>query len=645
MKKVRLTIILILLACIVPMFCGVETEAAKSRKVSISAEEKTMYVGNVFTLSLKNADFDEAEKIKWKSTNEKIVDIKKTKKNKAVIEAKKKGTAVIRVKYGHKLYRCKVEVQKQSVSAASLIVDRGEIETVAFRGKKSKTKSKVVKWSKMSSKTTTDKNIFWAVKNPSIISLSKKGDSAVKIKVKKEGNTVIRAKYKGKVYQCKVTTKDPKLEYSSRALDVKNTKTITFKGKRNAITSKIVDWNKIFIQPNNQSTLYWAVDNPKVATISKKNSTTIKVKGERLGITYIRAKYRGKLYQCQIKVQIPSYWKDELNQSVASVVAKERANGSMAKFIFLTDAHWNSNTRKSPALISDLSKRLSIPYTIFGGDAITSHHDSQESAIAELKDFYSQFDGKVLSTTGNHDWNTEDNYNALSYLSETQLFDLMYQKQTSFAVTENNGKCAYVDDPKNKIRYISFYFDTRLDIEPYVSLWVDNHIKELPEGWTVLLFSHAYYKASRLGAAENNIPGSKEYANHLLELQNTVKADVAAWMVGHCHRDLSSFLTYQEDEGNGMPTVTEEPAETATGGAADENSSTDEVQEKNKNNPTLLVVSTNCDTYKQSTPWGGYAMKAGTDTEQSFEIVQIDTRQHKLYLTKVGAGVDRTFQY
>lgn len=644
MKKVRLTIILILLACTLSVFYGIDAKAAKSGKISINTEKKTMYVGNVFTLSLKNATPEEDEEIKWKSTNKKIVDVKKNKKNKAVIEAKKQGTAVIRVKYDHKVYRCKVKVQKLSVSAESLIMDRGEIETVAFRGKKSKTKSKVVKWSKMSSKASTDKKIFWAVKNPSIISLSKKGDSAVKIKVKKEGNTVIRAKYKGKVYQCKVTTKDPKLDYSTRTLDVKKTKDIVFKGKRNSITSKIVDWNTIIMQPNTQNTLYWAVDNPHIATISKKNSTTITVKGQRLGITYVRAKYRGKLYQCQVKVRIPSYWKDELNQSVASVVAKERANGSMAKFIFLTDSHWKSNAQKSPALIGELSKRLSIPYTVFGGDAITSHHDTQASAIAELKDFYSQFDGKVLSTTGNHDWNTEDNYNALSYLSEMQLFDLMYQKQTSFAVTENNGKCAYLDDSQNKIRYISFYFDTRLDIEPYVSWWVDNHIKELPEEWTVLLFSHAYYKASRLGAVEKTIPGAEDYANHLLELQNTVKADVAAWMVGHCHRDLSTLLTYQENKNDGTPIVTEAPAETATGSAAGGNSP-DNGEHQTKEKSTLLVVSTNCDTYKQSTPWGGYAMKAGTDTEQAFEIVQIDTRQHKLYLTRVGAGVDRTFQY
>lgn len=643
MKGLRLTFLFLVTVSLTVMF-GSKAEASKGSKVSISAKKKTMYVGNQFTMRLKHADIEEDE-IKWKCPNNKIAEIKKTKQNKAVIEAKKPGAVTIKAKYADKVYQCKLTVKKQSVSVVSLIMDRGEIETVAFRGKKAKTKSKLVKWSKINSKKTTDEKIFWAVKNPSVISLSKKSNSSVKIKVKKEGNTVIRAKYKGKAYQCKVTTKDPKLEYSTKPLDVKRTKTIAFKGKRSTTTSKIVSWNTIFGQPNTQNTLYWAVENPAIVTMTQKNSTTMKVKGQKIGITYVRVKYRGKLYQCQVKVEIPSYWTAELNQSINSVLSKERMYGSMAKFIFMTDSHWKSNAQRSPALIGHLSQRLNIPYTIFGGDAITSHHDTQESAIAELTDFYSQFDGKLLSTTGNHDWNTENNMNALSFLSESQLFDLMYQKQTSFAVTENNGKCAYIDDRKNKIRYISFYFDTRLDIEPFVSWWVDNHIQELPEGWTVMMFSHAYYRASRLGAEVNTIPGAKEYADHLLELQTMVKADIAAWMVGHCHRNLSSLLTYQGEKADGALIVSEDPAVSATGGATDGDISNPGDGSQLKKDSTLLVVSSNCDTYKQSTPWGGDSMKLGTDTEQAFEIVQIDTRKRQLYLTRVGAGNDRSFRY
>lgn len=616
-----------------------EAKAAEQSKAALSVEDKTLYTGNRFTLKLKNAD---AGDIRWKSSNKAVAEIKKQNGRKAVIAAKKKGTATIRAKYEGKVYKCHVTVKKQSVSAVSLIMDKGEIETVAFRGKKSKTRSKVVKWSKMKSKAATDDNIYWAVKNPSVISVSKKNNSSVKIKVKKEGNTVISAKYRGKAYQCKVTTKDPKLDYSTAALGVKNKKTITFKGKRKSATSQIVDWNTIFSKPDTQNVLYWAVKDSDIATISKKNSTTITVKGEKVGTTYVRLKYRGKLYQCQVKVVIPSYWNAEMNVSVDTVLAREENNPSMAKFIYMTDSHWKSNAQRSPALIHSLSQKLDIPFTVFGGDAITSHHDSQESAIAELKDFYAQFDGNVLSTTGNHDWNTESNDNVISYLTEDQLFKLMYDKQTTFAVTENNGKCAYLDDFQHKVRYISFYFDTRTNIEPYVSWWVDNHIKELPEGWTVMLFSHAYYCASKLGAVEKTIPGAKEYAEHLLELQNLAQADVAVWMVGHCHRNLSSMLTYQEKAGSDDAEVTEDAAVTVTQGALQPEQDSGQTS---KEAPTLLVVSTNCDTYKQSTPWGGDSMTLGTDTEQAFEIVQIDTNNRHLYLTRVGAGEDRSFYY
>lgn len=607
------------------VFFGMETHVSAGGTISLSTQKKNMYVGNTFQLVLKNA---KGEEVDWRSSNTDVVSIEDYDGNTALLLANKKGGATIKAKLNGKTYKCKVTVKKQSVSATSLVIDRGEIETLMFRGKKPKTTSKVVKWNKISSKAKTDKKVFWAVKNPSVVSVSKKNNSTIKIKVKKAGSTIIQAKYKGKEYRCKITTKDPRLSYTTRSIDVKKTRTLSFTGKRSGTASTIVQWNKLLGKPNTYQKLYWAVENTDIATIEKKNASTINIVGQRVGTTYIRAKYHGKIYQCKVKVTIPACWNAELTKSINTVTAREKNNNSLSKFIYLTDSHWNSNAKRSPSLINYLTKKLDIPFTVFGGDAITSHHDSQTAAIAELQDFYAQFDVNVLSTTGNHDWNSEANLDVLSYLSEDQLFDLMYDKQTTFAVTENNGKCSYIDDYQNKVRYISFYFDTRLNIEPYVSYWVDEHIAELPEGWTVMLFSHAYYRASRLGAAENMIPGAEDFADHILELQRNVKADVAAWMVGHCHRDLSTKLTYQ--------------AQDATDSSLED---TDLSTDTEKESPTLLVVSTNCDTYKQSTPWGGETMTLNTATEQAFEIAQLDTKNHKLYLTRVGAGKDRALDY
>ncbi|MDE6853412.1 MAG: hypothetical protein K2J67_13185, partial [Lachnospiraceae bacterium] len=156
MKKIRLTIIVMVLVLSVTVLTGMKAEAAKSSKISPNTEKKTIYVGNQFTLSL-SAEVSDEEEIKWKSSDNKTAVVKKTKQNKAVIEAKKQGNVTIKAKYADKVYKCKVTVKKQSVSAASLIMDRGELETVAFRGKKSTTTSKVVKWSKIDSKAATDK--------------------------------------------------------------------------------------------------------------------------------------------------------------------------------------------------------------------------------------------------------------------------------------------------------------------------------------------------------------------------------------------------------------------------------------------------------------------------------------------------------
>lgn len=631
-KQASIHIIVTALVLFLAMFLQTDVKASAKGNIAMSTAKKTMYVGRSSKLILNNA---EGKKVKWKSSNSSVLSIQSHKNNVASLKAEKKGTATVKAKLNGKTYRCKVTIKDPSLASASMTVDKGEAATLGFRGSKAKTKLKIVKWAKISSKAETENKIYWAVKNTSVLSISKKNNRTINIKVKKAGTTYIKAKYNGKEYKCKVTTKNPQLAYTSRTIGVKKTRTLSFSGKRSSTTSTIVKWDNLSAKPNTYRKIYWAVKDPEILTMTVKAAATMTLAGERVGSTYVRAKYRGKIYQCKVTVTIPACWNTELEKSIIAVQARESAGVPMAKFIYLTDSHWNSNAQRSPALINYLSEKLDIPFTVFGGDAITSHHTTQADAITELQDFYAQFDVNLFSTTGNHDWNTESNTDVLSYLSEDQLFRLMYSKQSTFAVTENNGKCAYLDDAQNKIRYISFYFDTRLNIEPYVSLWVDERIRELPEGWTVMLFSHAYYKASRLGAAENTIPGASDYANHLLELQKDVDADVAAWMVGHCHRDLSTKLTYQEDTDT-QEEDTDSP---------DSSDDTVSVQDNGKEAPTLLIVSTNCDTYKQSSQWGGEVMTLNTATEQAFEIVQLNTQSKKLYLTRVGAGQDREFDY
>lgn len=92
-----------------------------SGKVSVSAAKKTtrqsitLKVGKTKTLKLKNA----SKKVKWSTSNKKIVKITKTKgkkKNTAVIKAVKQGTATVTAKSGARKLIVKVKVQGEPSS-------------------------------------------------------------------------------------------------------------------------------------------------------------------------------------------------------------------------------------------------------------------------------------------------------------------------------------------------------------------------------------------------------------------------------------------------------------------------------------------------------------------------------------------------
>lgn len=84
---------------------------AKSKKYRLSYTSKTMEQGELYNISLKGVPKSvKAKKIKWKSSNKKIVSVQSKKKNNAVIMARKKGTARITATYKGKKYTCKIRV-------------------------------------------------------------------------------------------------------------------------------------------------------------------------------------------------------------------------------------------------------------------------------------------------------------------------------------------------------------------------------------------------------------------------------------------------------------------------------------------------------------------------------------------------------
>lgn len=382
------------------------------------------------------------------------------------------------------------------------------------------------------------------------------------------------------------------------------------------------------------------------------------VNGKKLGA------FSSKLYVCKtmsterVAEYVPAYWNEEL---LASVDSFNKRSGT-ANFAFFTDAHWDTNTKRSPYIIRYLYDELGLNLAVFGGDIVAgTYNDDITGALSEIQEFkeylgfassklrpdpVTQVDNKyhVLFTSGNHDFNTSSSKSKAA-ISEEQIYNILFEEQNrTFATVAQNGRCAYTDDTKHRVRYIEIFFDAYLDnadpTQPGLKLgqtassgddmvypskeeleWLKETVQDekLTADWTVVLFTHGYWsygrKAQYPTEKELRTPAGEKLGNYLLQLEGdaATKADIGLWMTGHTHRDLNRTISNGTDK--------------------------------------ILITCTNDDSYvdgafsRGSGYMGGVKMYKGHDTEQVIDLVQIDTKNKKVYMTRVGAGEDREFDF
>lgn len=150
---------------------GMSSEAA-----TLSTKKATLKVGQTKTLTVKSAE----SKVKWTSSNSKIVKIKKTtgkKKNKVTLQALKAGTATIKAKVDGKTLKVKVTVKKFTVNKKSVTINEGGTATITAKN--------------------VGANVKWSSSNKAVAVISDingSKDEMVTIKGLKAGTAMITAK-------------------------------------------------------------------------------------------------------------------------------------------------------------------------------------------------------------------------------------------------------------------------------------------------------------------------------------------------------------------------------------------------------------------------------------------------------------------
>lgn len=227
---------------VIPSTTATTVEAAT---IKISKSKVSLIKGKSETLKVNGT----SSKIKWTTSNKKIVKVN----NKGKVTAVSKGTATITAKVNGKNYKCKVTVETPSISYTTLTLIKGDSQTLKVTGTKQK--------------------ITWSTSNKKIATVSSKG----KIKAVKNGNVKITAKVGGKTYTCKVRVETPSISKTSLSLTLGES-------------------GYIYITGTNQNIL-WSSRNESVATVESG-----KINTKSVGSTTIVAKVGSKTYECKVTV-------------------------------------------------------------------------------------------------------------------------------------------------------------------------------------------------------------------------------------------------------------------------------------------------------------------------------------------------------
>ena len=339
---------------------------------------------------------------------------------------------------------------------------------------------------------------------------------------------------------------------------------------------------------------------------------------------------------------IPDYWISTLASKAADINSILDRGVNTFPFIFITDIHWNNNSKHSPALIDYLSKKCNIPVMVNGGDLVAgASGETKATTKAELADVnaaFNKIDNYRLSCIGNHDDNSISELYAQT-LSNEELFNYINRytnKYLSDIVYGESGNYYYMDDTLNKVRYIiTDCYDlpyendgsgglvySAMDFGAYRQsqlTWFATKALDVPDdSWNVIVFSHNpinqgtiindYLFMNVLEAFKEHTSWSGESLPGVTDpnficsvsVDYTSKGgNVIAWFSGHTHVDAITTLP---------------------------------------GNITYPNIVTTCDTMNET-------RTAGSITEQAFDVACVDTVNKKIYLTRIGYGSDREITY
>lgn len=274
----------------------------------------------------------------------------------------------------------------------------------------------------------------------------------------------------------------------------------------------------------------------------------------------------------------------------AQVIESGNGRQGLLTYLLLADSHftYNGTWDDTVASMRVLGERLPLDGVVHLGDLtdgllpLASTKELEKQCIDDMK----SVGVPVYIVPGNHDYNYFRGNKEIKYPSTPQYY---------IDEPGQNLRLIFIDsfDPKEKLRY---------GFTEYCIHWVESVLYMMPQDYAAIIFSHVP-PIKQLHAWSDWIRNS-----HLLMPVLDKYADrILAYINGHSHCD-----HLFNDLHNGQF-------------------------------PIISINCAKCEYFLEHKPEGAVVpyRRLGDRTQESFDIMQVDTKKREIYFTRFGAGQDR----
>ena len=237
----------------------------------------------------------------------------------------------------------------------------------------------------------------------------------------------------------------------------------------------------------------------------------------------------------EIVQELPTYYHAYLDARAKEIISCKEQMEECEAFFWITDIHWEPdlNARKAPAMIRYLANQTGIDKILNGGDTGNSSVICS-NAIDRLREAIGA--NSVYTVNGNHETNDASRYERpferVHRALRGHCSDIVYG--------DKNKSYFYFENAASKVRYIGLSTYGLFIDNQYEDAYTDEQLQwftqtalNVPEGWTIMIFTHALYVVS--SQTNQMYVISQKVVDAIDNYQG--KGKIACVLMGHSHVD------------------------------------------------------------------------------------------------------------